>query len=120
MNHTAETAWNACGYVRLSQEDGDKGESNSITGQKDLIRDYLRRHPELQECSMKVDDGFTGSNFNRPSFQEMMADVKSGKVNCIVVKDLSRFGRNYLDAGGIYRKDIPLSWCALYCHQRQL
>ena len=99
--------WNTCGYVRLSHEDGDKEESNSVTGQKDLIRDFLCRHPELHECGMKVDDGYTGSNFDRPAFQEMMADVKAGKINCIVVKDLSRFGRNYLDAGEYIEKIFP-------------
>lgn len=99
--------WNTCGYVRLSHEDGDKEESNSVTGQKDLIRDFLCRHPELHECGMKVDDGYTGSNFDRPAFQEMMADIKAGKINCIVVKDLSRFGRNYLDAGEYIEKIFP-------------
>ena len=100
MNGTISAqVWNACGYVRLSKEDGDKEESNSVKGQRDLIRDYLSRHPELQECGMKVDDGFTGSNFNRPGFQEMMTGVKEGKVNCIVVKDLSRFGRDHLEVG---------------------
>ena len=63
MNISAEQVWNTCGYVRLSREDGDKEESNSVTGQKDLIRDYMTRHPELRECGMKVDDGYTGSNF---------------------------------------------------------
>lgn len=110
MNQTileAVTVWNTYGYVRLSHEDGDKEESNSVTGQKDLIRDYLSRHPELVECGMKVDDGYTGSNFQRPAFQEMMADVRAGKVNCIVVKDLSRFGREYLDAGEYIEKIFP-------------
>lgn len=96
--------WNACGYVRLSREDGDAGESNSVTGQKDLIRDYFSRHPQLRECGMRVDDGFSGSSFERPAFQAMMADVKSGKIDCIVVKDLSRFGRNYLMRGSILKK----------------
>lgn len=99
--------WNVCGYVRLSHEDGDKEESNSITGQKNLIRDYLGRNPELVECGMKVDDGFSGSSFERPAFQEMMAEVKAGKINCVVVKDLSRFGRNYLDAGEYIEKIFP-------------
>ncbi len=99
--------WNTCGYLRLSHEDGDKEESNSIAGQRDLIRDYLNRHPELRECGMKVDDGFTGSNFDRPAFREMMDDVKARKINCIVVKDLSRFGRNYLDAGEYIEKIFP-------------
>ena len=87
MKISAEQVWNTCGYVRLSREDGDKEESNSVTGQKDLIRDYLSRHPELRECGMKVDDGYTGSNFDRPAFQEMMAEVKAGKINCIVIND---------------------------------
>lgn len=99
--------WNACGYVRLSREDGDREESNSITGQKGLIRDYFSRHPELRECGMRVDDGFSGSSFERPAFQAMMADVKAGRIDCIVVKDLSRFGRNYLDAGEYIEKIFP-------------
>lgn len=107
MNKTQEQVWNTCGYVRLSHEDGDKEESNSVTGQKDLIRDYLSRHPELRECGMKVDDGYTGSNFDRPAFQEMMAEVKAGKVNCIVVKDLSRFGRDHLGVGEYIEKIFP-------------
>ncbi len=107
MKHTAEQVWNTCGYVRLSREDGDKEESNSVTGQKDLIRDYMTRHPELRECGMKVDDGFTGSNFDRPAFQEMMAEVKAGKINCIVVKDLSRFGRDHLKAGEYLEQIFP-------------
>ncbi len=108
MNGTISAqVWNACGYVRLSKEDGDKEESNSVTGQKDLIRDYLSRHPELRERDMKVDDGFTGSNFERPGFQDMIAQAKAGKINCIVVKDLSRFGRNYLETGEYIERFFP-------------
>ena len=107
MNSTTEKVWNTCGYVRLSREDGDKEESNSVTGQKDLIREFLSRHPDLRECAMKVDDGFTGSNFNRPAFNEMMDEVRTGKINCIVVKDLSRFGREHLDAGEYIEKIFP-------------
>ncbi|MBD5152033.1 MAG: recombinase family protein [Oscillibacter sp.] len=107
MKQTAEQVWNTCGYVRLSREDGDKDESNSVTGQKDLIRDYLSRNPELRECGIKVDDGYTGSNFDRPAFQEMMAEVKAGKINCIVVKDLSRFGRNHLGVGEYLERLFP-------------
>lgn len=107
MGESTTTIWNTYGYVRLSREDGDKEESNSVTGQKDLIRDYLSRHPELLECGMKVDDGFTGSNFDRPAFQEMIADVKARKVNCIVVKDLSRFGRDHLGVGEYIERIFP-------------
>lgn len=74
---------------------------------KRSIRDYMTRHPDLWECAMKVDDGFTGSNFDRPAFQEMMAEVKAGKINCIVVKDLSRFGRNHLEAGEYLERIFP-------------
>ena len=107
MQEMTAQVWNACGYVRLSREDGDKEESNSVTGQKDLIRDYLSRHPELREQGMKVDDGFTGSNFQRPAFQEMISEAKAGKINCIVVKDLSRFGRNYQEAGEYIERFFP-------------
>lgn len=107
MRNESTQVWNACGYVRLSREDGDKEESNSVTGQKELIRDYFSCHPELRECGMKVDDGFTGSNFERPQFQEMIAEVKAGKVNCIVVKDLSRFGRDHLRAGEYIERVFP-------------
>ena len=107
MPENTVKVWNTCGYVRLSREDGDKEESNSVKGQKELIRDYLRRAPDLRECDMKVDDGYTGSNFERPAFQEMMADIKGGKINCIVVKDLSRFGRNYKEAGHYLEHIFP-------------
>ena len=107
MKNLNVQVWNTCGYVRLSREDGDKEESNSVTGQKDLIRDYLSRHADLRERGMKIDDGFTGSNFQRPAFQEMMGEVKAGKINCIVVKDLSRFGRNHLEAGEYIERIFP-------------
>ena len=107
LETTSVQVWNTCGYVRLSREDGDKEESNSVTGQKDLIRDYLSRHPELRECDMKVDDGFTGSNFQRPGFQAMMEEVRAGNINCIVVKDLSRFGRDHLEAGEYIERLFP-------------
>lgn len=107
VQSTIPEIWNACGYLRLSREDGDKEESNSITGQKNLICDYFSRHPEMMICDMKIDDGFSGSSFDRPAFQEMMTDVKAGRINCIVVKDLSRFGRNYLDAGEYIERIFP-------------
>lgn len=107
MSDNTTKIWNAYGYVRLSREDGDKEESNSVTGQKDLIRDFFSRNSDLRECGMKVDDGFTGSNFQRPAFQEMIADIKAGKVNCIVVKDLSRFGRDHLEAGEYIERIFP-------------
>jgi site-specific DNA recombinase len=107
MNNEITQIWNATLYLRLSREDGDKEESNSITGQRELLRDYLKAYPELREYNVRVDDGFSGSTFERPAFKAMLEDVKAGKTNCIVVKDLSRFGRNYLDAGEYIEKVFP-------------
>jgi len=107
QNNTETKFWNATLYLRLSRDDGDKEESNSITGQRELLRDYIRNRPEFHEYAVRVDDGFTGSNFERPDFKRMMEDVKEGRTNCIIVKDLSRFGRNYLDAGEYIEKIFP-------------
>jgi len=108
MQNSKETKiWNATLYLRLSRDDGDKEESNSITGQRELLRDFIRSRPELREYAVRIDDGFTGSNFERPSFKKMLEDVKAGRTNCIIVKDLSRFGRNYLDAGEYIEKIFP-------------
>lgn len=94
-------------YMRLSREDGDKVESDSISNQRELITDYLSRHRELKFVSEYVDDGHSGVSFERPAFQRMMEDVKAGKVNCIIVKDLSRFGRNYIETGRYMEKIFP-------------
>lgn len=97
-----------CGsYVRLSQDDGDKEESNSIVNQKNLIRDYLGKHPEFTLVKEYPDDGYSGVNFDRPAFQEMMEDVKNRRINCIIVKDLSRFGRNYIETGKYLEQVFP-------------
>lgn len=107
MLNTQKKIWNATLYLRLSRDDGDKEESNSITGQRELLRDYISQRPELREFAVRVDDGFSGSTFERPSFQKMIEDVKAGRTDCIIVKDLSRFGRNYLDAGEYIEKIFP-------------
>ena len=100
-------------YVRLSKEDGDaasgsKNESNSIANQKSLIMDYLQSRPEFRVVSIREDDGFSGTDFNRPAFPAMMEDVKKGVINCIIVKDLSRFGRNYIEVGRYLEKLFPM------------
>ena len=99
MNEPVTKIWDTTLYLRLSREDGDKEESNSISGQRDLIRDYMAKHPELREYAVRIDDGFSGSTFERPAFKEMLNDIREGRTDCVIVKDLSRFGRNYLDAG---------------------
>ncbi len=93
-------SYRAAVYVRLSKEDvnpayGRRTESNSISNQKQLIFDFLKSRPEIETVSVRVDDGYTGTNYDRPAFQLMLEDIKAGLVNCVVVKDLSRFGREY-------------------------
>lgn len=102
--------YKACIYARLSKDDDDiesKKESNSISNQKALIRDYLSRMSDVEIVAEKVDDGFSGVNFDRPGFKEMMDLIKAGKVNCVVVKDLSRLGRNYIDCGNYIERVFP-------------
>lgn len=82
-------------YLRLSVDDGDSRESDSISNQRLLIESYLAGKAEFTVIKVCVDDGFTGTNFNRPGFQEMMKLVENGEADCIIAKDLSRFGRDF-------------------------
>lgn len=99
--------FNVAEYIRLSKEDGDKAESDSIGNQRKLIADYLRDKEEFVLYDVYVDDGFTGTNFNRPSFRRMLADIEAGNINCVIVKDLSRFGRDYIDTGKYLERYFP-------------
>ena len=85
-------------YCRLSLEDSRENESMSISNQKLMLKDYAEKNGMFQ-YEYYVDDGYTGRNFNRPSFQRMIADIEVGKVGCVITKDLSRLGRNYIEAG---------------------
>ena len=114
MNHinNSKKIYHAAIYVRLSKEDGDvatvgKRESNSISNQKDLIKNFLKDKKDIVVVSERVDDGYSGSNFERPAFQMMLEDIKKGIVDCVVVKDLSRFGREYIDAGKYIERLFP-------------
>lgn len=100
--------WHVGVYLRISREDGDKEESNSISSQKDLIAYYIQTHAGLSDTREYVDDGWSGTNFNRPGFSEMLRDIKSGLINCVVVKDLSRFGRNYIEVGQYLEVVFPM------------
>lgn len=111
-NTQTNRIWKCATYVRLSKEDefsssGIRDVSNSITNQKALIRDYMDQHPELELIEEYADDGYTGVNFNRPAFKKMMEDVKARRIDCIIVKDLSRFGRNYIEAGKYLEQVFP-------------
>lgn len=93
-------------YCRLSLEDGGNAESMSISNQKLMLAEYAERNGMFQ-YEYYVDDGYTGRNFNRPSFQRMIADIESGKVGCVITKDLSRLGRNYIEAGSYIEIFFP-------------
>lgn len=112
MSKTVDRIYHAAIYVRLSKEDGDvasaaKAESNSISNQKNLIKDFLKGKDDIIVVSERVDDGYSGSNFERPGFQMMMEDIKRGTVDCVIVKDLSRFGREYIDSGKYIERLFP-------------
>lgn len=85
-------------YCRLSVDDGSFGGSVSIETQKILLEQYCQAH-SITEYEFYCDDGYSGTNFNRPAFQQMLSDIHAGKINLVIVKDLSRFGRNYVEVG---------------------
>lgn len=106
-------SYQAAVYLRLSREDGDiadggKQISNSIANQKELVMDYLKSRPEITVVSTYTDDGYSGVNFERPEFQRMLSDIREGRINCVIVKDLSRFGRNYIESGRYIEKIFPM------------
>ena len=96
------------GYVRLSVEDSGRPGADTIETQRELIQSYIDSQSDMALYDLYCDNGRTGTNFDRPEFERMMDDVRSGKVNCIVVKDLSRFGRNYREAGDYLERLFPL------------
>lgn len=99
--------YQATEYLRLSYTENHENESDSIANQKKLIEDYLKGHPDIELVSEKVDDGYSGILFDRPAFQEMMQDIMEGRVNCVIVKDLSRLGREYIETGRYLRRIFP-------------
>ena len=93
-------------YCRISLDDGGDNESMSISNQKSMLRDFAEKNGMFQ-YEYYVDDGYTGRNFNRPAFQRMIADIEAGKVGCVITKDLSRLGRNYIAAGSYIEIFFP-------------
>lgn len=104
----SQNSFLAADYLRLSSEDGDKAESDSIRNQRSLIQDFVKKHSDISLVEEYVDDGYSGANFERPAFQRMMEDVRNHKINCIIVKDLSRLGRNYIETGRYLEKIFPV------------
>lgn len=121
----AKDFYNVAVYLRLSRDDVSDGgsietpsghtsmpcsgkvESNSIRSQRELICSYIRRQEDMEIYDVYVDDGWSGANFDRPSFRRMMEDIEAGHVDCVIVKDLSRLGRDYIEAGRLIQKTFP-------------
>jgi len=90
---SADKVWRCILYLRLSKEDGDKEESESITNQRSLLLEHVQKLPNMTIVSEKIDDGWSGASFQRPAFIQMIEDIRSGKADCVIVKDLTRFGQ---------------------------
>lgn len=93
-------------YCRISLDDGGDNESMSISNQKLMLKEFAEKNGMFQ-YEYYVDDGYTGRNFNRPAFQRMIADIETGKIGCVITKDLSRLGRNYIEAGSYIEIFFP-------------
>lgn len=94
-------------YIRLSRDDGDDRESESVENQRDIINRFIEENEDLDFFDEYVDDGYTGTNFDRPSFKRLLNDIENGKINCVITKDLSRFGRDHIDTGQYLERYLP-------------
>lgn len=97
----------AGGYIRLSVEDSGNPGADTIHAQRELVLKYIESQQDMKFCGIYCDNGRTGTNFERPEFERLMSDIREGKIDCIVVKDLSRFGRNYLETGNYLERIFP-------------
>lgn len=99
-------AYHVALYIRLSKEDETEGPSQSVTNQKSLLEEFVKQH-RLSVYDIYIDDGFSGTNFDRPAFQRMIADIEAKKVNMVITKDLSRLGRDYIMTGHYMERYFP-------------
>lgn len=107
MNIAKQEVDNIAAYLRLSSEDNDDEESESIKNQRKIIYDFIKKNFEYKNVFEYIDDGYSGSNFNRPSFKKMIKELKEKEINLIVTKNLARFARNYIDSGEYIEKKFP-------------
>ncbi len=99
--------YKAASYIRLSYTNSRASESDSISNQRKLIEDFVKDNPDIEIVTEKVDDGYSGIIFDRPAFQGMMREISNGHINCVIVKDLSRLGREYIETGRYLRRIFP-------------
>ncbi len=104
---TTETQCQAMAYYRLSKDDGNIHESDSIQNQRKLVHAYLQEHPYMELVDEAYDDGYTGTNYDRPGFRSVLDAINAGRVNCVIVKDLSRLGREYIETGKYLEMIFP-------------
>lgn len=102
-----QVTYNVGIYLRLSKEDGDNFESESISNQRKIIKEYIDRNDNMQIYDEYVDDGYSGANFNRPEFKRMLDDIQNKKINMVITKNLARLGRNYIETGEYIEKIFP-------------
>ena len=102
-------------YGRLSVEDGDDIEQNSIGNQQKITLHYLEEHPEIKLVDIYYDNGYTGMNYERPGFIRMLKDLKSGRINCVIVKDISRLGRHFVMTSEFVERTFPEMGVRLIC-----
>ena len=101
--------YDVAGYIRLSKEDKIKDESNSVSNQKAIINSYIKKNEDLELVDFYIDDGYLCTTFDRPDFKRMIKDITDGKANTIIVKDLSRFGRNHIESDN-YLENVLLGY----------
>lgn len=106
MNSVITNNYKVAIYIRLSREDEKEGESESITNQREFLKSWVVENG-YQIYDIYIDDGFSGTNFNRPSFKRMLSDIETGKINMVVTKDMSRLGRDYIGTGEFIEKYFP-------------
>lgn len=94
-------------YIRLSKEDAGGHDRETVGNQRALLEDYIKNQADIEAAGVYLDNGYSGTGFGRPAFMKMMEDAKKGKINCIIVKDLSRLGRNYLETGNYLETVFP-------------
>lgn len=105
METCTQKIYKAYVYLRLSKEDLETNESNSIINQRLLVEEFVKRHDDIIVVGEQFDDGYSGTNYERPGFQQMLSDLKDGVADCVIVKDLSRLGRDYIETGE-YLQDV--------------
>ena len=93
-------------YMRLSKDDGDKEESESIKNQRKILKAFVKEN-NYKIYDEYIDDGYSGTNFNRPDFKRMIKDIKAGKINMVITKNLARLGRDYIEAGRYIETFFP-------------